>query len=291
MQNSVLPQYQTLAQEMLDELYREMSSEMIGLKKEVISWQSSALESQEVSDDESHLWVWSDSDHQALIRDMDSSIRTLSAKVEALTSLLASPQPPPAQYYNGGVSDHQPSGPPPLQSHLRPQPPPQPQQAPVPTQVAPWHSSSSTSSLSSTPPVPPFMTNMNNVAERMILESGSHLGQNQNIPAQSQQQGRQSGGSGRNWDQEFVDVLMTKDGGVALRRLLKSAPIDTVLPTGGTKTPMNGLWILALIFQLASHTVLGEHGEDADTCIWWLQRAVSVLQHQVRACSPVVCAL
>jgi hypothetical protein len=45
---TLIPAYQESTTEMYDGLYREISEEILNLKKEIITWQSEALKGQEV---------------------------------------------------------------------------------------------------------------------------------------------------------------------------------------------------------------------------------------------------
>ncbi|KAI0047956.1 hypothetical protein FA95DRAFT_1678664 [Auriscalpium vulgare] len=251
---TLIPAYTQQSSAMHQELSREMHSEMLNIKKEVIAWQSEALRGQE-----------------SVIRDLEQSVRSLGDQIKylSLNASVAASQArhsPPASGSGTVVPFNQqqyrqvgPSGGMPPQIYGPP--PPQQQQLP-PSQSnvhGPWFPSGIPAPQASHPALPPPAAPVHH-----------------SPPAQTEE-----------WDDTYLAVLGTQDLR-QLRELLARSNPELIMPLNGPP-PLSQAVILTLVHRLAA--AIGESApvdESFKSSIWWLQRAAMVLNTHDPLISPYV---
>ncbi|KAI0064686.1 hypothetical protein BV25DRAFT_1799983 [Artomyces pyxidatus] len=254
---TLIPAYTQQSSSMHQELSREMHTEMLNIKKEVIAWQSEALRGQE-----------------SLIRELEQSVRAMGDQVKYL-SMNASLQPPPQARHSPGPAPSGPGAVVPFTQQYRqvgpsggmqPQiygpPPPQQQQLPPPQQGVhgPWFPSGMAAPQASHPALPP-------PAPAPVHHSP---------PVQPEE-----------WDDTYLAVLGTQDLR-QLRELLARSNPDIVMPLNGPP-PLSQAVILTLVHRLGA--AIGESApvdESFKSSLWWLQRAAMVLNTNDPLISPYV---
>ncbi|KAH9966428.1 hypothetical protein BC827DRAFT_1175740 [Russula dissimulans] len=239
----LIPAYTAQSSSMHQELSREIHTEMLNIKKEVIAWQSDALRGQE-----------------SMIRELEQSVRTLSEQIRFLSINAGTPhQQPQARNSPGPVagvgpivpfSQQQPqqafrhAGPPVNVSQLYgPPPPPPPQQQGL---QGSWFPSGIPAPQASHPTLPPPTQ--------------------QTPPAPSEE----------SWDDTYLNVLGTQDIR-QLRELLARSSPDVIMPLKG-QPPLSQAVVLTLVHRLAG--AIGESApvdESFKSSMWWLKRAATVL--------------
>ncbi|KAI6150997.1 hypothetical protein BKA82DRAFT_4465527 [Pisolithus tinctorius] len=229
---SFLPAYSQQTSAMHQDI---LGTEILNVKKDSITWQTEAARSQE-----------------ALIRELEHSVRILSDQVKFLTmnaSTLSAahhrlPTTQPAAYTTQATT----------KSYSQPT---------QPTSIhGSWYSSSTiaapqASHLIAPPPPPPAPASQHSP------------------PTQPQRE---------EWDDTYLSVLSTQDP-KQLRELLARSNPEIVMPLNGP----GPLSVLRLIQQLAA--TVGETppvGESLKSALWWLQRAATVLNINEPLISPYV---
>lgn len=236
---------------MHQELSREVRSEILGLKKEVLAWQSEALRGQEVgitggvpSAYGAHHRI------QSVIRDLEQSVRMLSEQVKFLmnhstsgnfgsrnspsTSSGAGMLPPTqlAQLLrqpNLAPMNPQPSSYQPHASFQQPPPQQQPQQQP-PSTHGPWFGPNIAAPQASHPAAPP------------------PIPQQQSLPRATPP----TSGQPEEWDDAYLSVLGTQDPR-QLRELLARSNPEIVMPVNGP-SPLSQAVVLTLVHRVRSQT-------------------------------------
>ncbi|KAI0703597.1 hypothetical protein BC835DRAFT_1262691 [Cytidiella melzeri] len=268
---TLIPAYTQQSSNMHQELSREIRSEILNLKKEVITWQSDALRGQET-----------------LIRELEQSVRLLSDQMKYLTMNIGPAIQPSQQVSRGspvptGSNQHLQGNLSQLlrQSHMPPvsqQPstyapahnsfPPQPQQAPPPSH-APWFTSNIAAPQASHPAAPP-----------PVPAQQANPSTNNRTPPSAPQQLEE-------WDDTYLAVLGTQDSR-SLRELLGRSNPDNIMPLGGGG-PLSQAVVLTLVHRLAS--MIGETPPSDDafkSTLWWLQRASTTLNTSDPLIAPYV---
>jgi len=258
--NTLIPAYTQISSSMHQELSREIHSEILNLKKEVITWQSEALRGQET-----------------LIRDMEHSIRALADQVKLLSLNLPvggplphvhqtrAPASPPA----GGAVSH---GHAQLQPHMR--------QAshPLGAQMQSYGPQGSYG-----PPPPP--------AQAQNWYPAPSLPSQATPPSSTQSVGiAPSSSKNEDWEEVFMSVLGGQDLR-QLRELLARSNPEVILPSSG-KGPLSQAVVLTLIHRLASLVNDSTPGDEAyKSSLWWLQRTSSSLNPSDDLISPYIARL
>jgi len=238
---------------MHQDLSREIHSEILNLKKEVVTWQSDALKGTE-----------------NLIRDMEQSIRGLSEQVKALTSQVSASTAAHARTSTPRsnltesttvVSDYSHMG----KSSAPPMPSGNTSFLPPYSQPSSWVNA----------PMPPPIQQPLGPPPQTLLPV--------NIPQQQHvQQPRHD-----DWDDTFLNVLGLHDQ-AKLRELLSRTPPDVAMPSG-QPSPLSQTVILALIHRLAlSLTELSPADEAFKTQLWWLQRTAYSLNPNDNIIAPYI---
>ncbi|TDL27270.1 hypothetical protein BD410DRAFT_713619 [Rickenella mellea] len=251
---TLIPAYQAQSQAMHQELSREIRSEVLGLKKEIINWQTDALRGQE-----------------SLIREMDQSVRALSDQLKFLTmnmpSVVPAPQTGMATRGSPGPSGSQyGQG---TQVHMN-----QPLHRPAAMSQHPNYSPSSYQH----PPPPPAQLHGHYYSPGM----GSQAQMPPPPPAVPQQKPTQPS---EEWDDTYLAVLGTQDL-KQLRELLSRSNAEVIMPSSGAG-PLSQAVILTLVHRLAG--AIGETSpveEAFNQSLWWLQRAATALNTNDPLISP-----
>ncbi|KAH7107770.1 hypothetical protein BKA62DRAFT_684399 [Auriculariales sp. MPI-PUGE-AT-0066] len=247
---TLIPAYVQQSQTMQQELSRELHAEILGVKKEIITWQTDALKGQET-----------------VIRDMESSIKTLAEQVKVLSSSLLSsiqqaalpppPPPPQPQRRHSPPPAHPPTHSQQSSGHMRQAAGPpmhgSPMYAPAgfsqtpPSQAAPNYFPAPHPTLPQTAPPPPVPYN---------------------IPTQPAVKDE--------WDDVYMSVLGKNDLN-ALRDLLSRSDPEVIMPLNG-HVPLSPAVVLTLIHRIS--TAIGEVSpvdEFWKNGMWWIQRALNVI--------------
>ncbi|KAL4065366.1 hypothetical protein J3A83DRAFT_4375900 [Scleroderma citrinum] len=261
-----LPAYSQQTSAMHQDILREMRAEILNVKKDSITWQTEAARGQE-----------------ALIRELEHSVRVLSDQVKFLTmnaSTLSS-----AHHRVVGGGSPVPSVPnissittQPLHRQLpvtqstaysnQPTTASYPQQTQPPSIHGSWYSSPTIAApqashpLAPPPPPPPL----------------SQAQASQRSPPTTQSE---------EWDDTYLSVLSTQDP-KQLRELLARSNPEIVMPLNGPG-PLSQAVILTLLHRLAA--TVGETppvDEAFKSALWWLQRAATVLNINEPLISPYV---
>ena len=258
MSKTFLPTYAQQHQE----LVQEMRNEMMGLRKEILSWQTESSRTQD-----------------NVIRDLEQNVKILSEQVKYLSlnnptsntpshllSSRGSPAPPaPTNQQQSGLVNqyrHQAQLPTQLpqqsgypQQHggyQQPLPPP-----PVLHNPQAWFSTNIAAPQASHPAAPPPV-------------------QSHTSPAPTEE-----------WDESYLAVLGTQDLR-QLRDLLARSNPEVIMPLD-TKPPLSQAVILTLVHRLAA--AVGEISpadESFKSTLWWLQRSSSVLNTSDPLISPYI---
>lgn len=254
---SLLPAY---AQQHQD-LVQEMRNEMMGLRKEIISWQTESSRAQD-----------------NIIRDLEQNVKILSEQVKYLSlnnppsnasSHLLQSRGSPAS--SASANQQQSS----LANQYR-------HQAQLPTQL-PQQSGYPQQHGGYPQPLPPppvlhsqqwFNTNI--AAPQASHPAAPPPVQSHTSPAPTEE-----------WDESYLAVLSTQDLR-QLRELLARSNPEVIMPLN-TTSPLSQAVILTLVHRLAA--ALGETppvDESFKSTLWWLQRAASVLNTSDPLISPYV---
>ena len=256
---TLLPTY---AQQHQD-LVQDMRNEMMGLRKEIVAWQTESSRAQD-----------------NVIRDLEQTVKMLSEQVKYLSinnsvsntpshllSSQGSPTPPAPtnQQQSGlvGVNQYrhqaqlpaqlpQQSGYPQHGGYQQPLPPP-----PVLHNPQPWFNTNIAAPQASHPAPPPPV-------------------QSHTPPAPTEE-----------WDESYLAILGTQDLRQLKELLARSNP-EVVMPLNSAP-PLSQAVILTLVHRLAA--ALGETppvDESFKSTLWWLQRAASVLNPSDPLISPYV---
>ncbi|CAE6515628.1 unnamed protein product [Rhizoctonia solani] len=236
---TLIPAYQQSNAAMHQELTHEIHSEILSLKKEIITWQGEALKNSE-----------------ATIRDMEISIRNLTDQVKALSMAIhsqtsrISPGPNMQSQHMRAASIPSPL------SNMGQAPTygPQPQQQQQSYQQ----------------PQPQQQQSYN----QWMQPQQQPQQQQQPQPQQQQQQQQQQQPRGEDWDDTFLGVLSTQDHG-KLRELLARCNPEVIMPSAGNgQSPLSQAVVLTLIHRLSSTlSELSPIDEGFKLGLWWLQRA------------------
>lgn len=264
---------------MHQELSREIRSEILGLKKEVLAWQSEALRGQEVGilgaappAYDAHRRV------QSVIRELEQSVRMLSDQVKFLMS-----HPPPNFAHTQNRSSPGPSsaglvpsaqlaqmlrqpnmGPMTQATGYQPhtsfqQPPPQQQQQPA---HGPWFGPNIAAPQASHPAAPP------------------PLPQQQTLPRATPP----ASGQSEEWDDAYLSVLGSQDPR-QLRELLARSNPDIVMPVNGP-TPLSQAVVLTLVHRVCLIFMIFVANRFADK---WIPSLPPSLGRPRRSTSPSRC--
>lgn len=263
---SFLPAYSQQTSAMHQDILREMRAEILNVKKDSMTWQTEAARGQE-----------------ALIRELEHSVRVLSDQVKFLTMnastlstvhhrVATSGSPVPSVPSISSIASQ------PLHRQLPVTQPPaynsQPPTSSFPQQTQPasmhgsWYSSPSIPTIAApqashplAPPPPP-------------------------PPPQIQAQ-RSPPMKSEEWDDTYLSVLSTQDP-KQLRELLARSNPEIVMPLSGPG-PLSQAVILTLLHRLVA--TVGETppvDESFKSALWWLQRAATVLNINEPLISPYV---
>ncbi|KAI0928852.1 hypothetical protein AcW2_004723 [Taiwanofungus camphoratus] len=260
---TLIPAYTQQSSTMHQELSREIHSEILNLKKEVITWQSEALRGQET-----------------LIRELEQSVKLLSDQIKFLTinapavphpmQTRTSPGPSGGHHSTGSLSQllRNPNIPP--MNHTPPYhaqlhgPFQQQQQQQASPMHGPWFGPNIAAPQASHPTAPPPLPPQ----QQQMMRSTP--------PAQTEE-----------WDDTYLAVLGTQDIR-QLRELLAQSNPDVVMPSNGP-SPLSQAVVLTLVHRLSS--VVGETSPLDDSfkvSMWWLQRAASSLNTSDPLISPYI---
>ncbi|KAI6043065.1 hypothetical protein EDC04DRAFT_2866440 [Pisolithus marmoratus] len=261
---SFLPAYSQQTSAMHQDILREMRTEILNVKKDSMTWQTEAARSQE-----------------ALIRELEHSVRVLSDQVKFLTMNASNLSTTHHRVVGGGspvpsVASMSSIAAQPLHRQQLPttQPPAYTTQATTTgysqaTQPAsihgPWYSSPTIAAPQAShpiaPPPPP--------------------------PAPASQRSPPTHPRPEEWDDTYLSVLATQDA-KQLRELLARSNPEVVMPLN-VPGPLSQAVILTLLHRLAA--VVGETppvDEAFKSSLWWLQRAATVLNINEPLISPYV---
>lgn len=255
---TLLPTYAQQHQE----LVQEMRNEMMGLRKEIVTWQTESSRTQE-----------------NVIRDLEQTVKTLSEQVKYLSinnsvsnapshmiQSRGSPAPPTNQQQPGMVGVNQ-------FRHQGQLPAQMPQQSGYTQQHGGYNQALPP------PPVlhnPQSWFNTNIAAPQASHPTAPPPIQTHTPPAPTEE-----------WDESYLAVLGTQDLR-QLRELLARSNPEVVMPLNSTP-PLSQAVILTLVHRLAA--ALGETppvDESFKSTLWWLQRAASVLNPSDPLISPYV---
>jgi hypothetical protein len=252
---TLIPAYQESTTEMYDGLYREISEEILNLKKEIVTWQSEALKGQE-----------------SLLRDMELSIRSLTEQVKAISgnrsntpyhvqSHRSSPAPLPVHIRQQQGTNYPPMDKVPnigswqqMAASSKPEIPGQPVH-----QNLPPHQSSLPIPLGPSAPYPP---------QQQIAAHGFP------VPQPPVQQSQYQQDRPEEWEKAFLTALSSPDIR-PLRELLAQCPADKVMPLNGPL--LVGQTIVLSVIHKVAGTLADVELEESITLLWWLTRASQVL--------------
>ena len=230
---------------MHQELSREIRSEILSLKKEVLTWQNEALRGQEVCSSRSQRPFRAHPQWQSVIRELEQSVRVLSEQVKFLTMNASSssfghnmpnrssPGPsnnnmlPPTQLSqllrqpNLAPPMSQPSS---YQPHAYQQPPPQPQQPPP--MHGPWFGPNIAAPQASHPTAPPPLPQQQPMSRATPPASGQP----------------------EEWDDAYLAVLGSQDTR-QLRELLARSNPEIIMPLNGP-SPLSQAVMLTLVHRV-----------------------------------------
>ncbi|KAG6331224.1 hypothetical protein ID866_7865 [Astraeus odoratus] len=257
-----LPAYSQQTSAMHHDILREMRAEILNVKKDSITWQTEAARSQE-----------------ALIRELEHSVRVLSDQVKFLTMNASNLSASHHRVASGG------SPVPSVPSIASITSQPLRQQLPATQQVSYSSQPTSTSYPQQTPPAPmhgPWYSSPNIAAPQ-----ASHPLAPPPPPPPPQATQKSPPSQPEEWDDTYLSVLSTQDP-KQLRELLARSNPEIVMPLNGPG-PLSQAVILTLLHRLAA--IVGETppvDEAFKSALWWLQRAASVLNINEPLISPYV---
>jgi len=253
---TLIPAYSQQSQAMHQDLSREIHAEILNVKKEIITWQSEALKGQE-----------------AIIRDMEQTIKQLSEQVKFLGLNMPSSYHPNVRNSPGPTSN--PTIP------AQQMPPPHLRQGGMPVAQPQMYASNAPASFAQAPPLSNTSWYTSNVPP-----PHSNL-----PPAQQQQQNpqvvRDTNSQEEDWDEVYLRVLGTQESR-QLRELLGRSNPDVIMPLNSAG-PLSQAVILTLIHRIAA--AVGDISPVDDffkSGLWWMQRAISVLNANDPLISPYV---
>ena len=257
---TLLPTY---AQQHQD-LVQEMHNEMVGLRKEIVTWQTESSRAQD-----------------NVIRDLEQNVKVLSEQVKYLSlnnptpntpshllSSRGSPAPsvPTNQQQSGLVGVNQ-------YRHQAQLPTQLPQQSGYPHQHGGYQQPLPP------PPVlhnPQVWFNTSIAAPQASHPAAPPPAQPHTPPAPTEE-----------WDETYLAVLSTQDLRQLKELLARSNP-DVIMPLSGTP-PLSQAVILTLVHRLSAAIVeLPPMDDNFKNTLWWLQRASSVLNSSDPLISPYV---
>ncbi|KAI6126276.1 hypothetical protein EV401DRAFT_2207222 [Pisolithus croceorrhizus] len=255
-----LPAYSQQTSAMHQDILREMRTEILNVKKDSITWQTEAARSQE-----------------ALIRELEHSVRVLSDQVKFLTMNATNLSAVHHRVAGGGspvpsVASMSSIATQPLHRQQLPATqsatytPPSYSQATQPASIhGPWYTSPNIAAPQAShpiaPPPPP--------------------------PAPASQRSPPTQPQPEEWDDRYLSVLSTQDS-KQLRELLARSSPEVIMPLNGPG-PLSQAVILTLLHRLAA--TVGETppvDEAFKSALWWLQRAATVLNINEPLISPYV---
>lgn len=259
MSKTLLPSY---AQQQQD-LIQEMRNEMMGLRKEIVTWQTESNRAQD-----------------NVIRDLEQTVKMLSDQVKYLSmnnsvpntpshllSARGSPTPPAQtnqQQSSMGVNQYR---------HQAQLPAQLVQQSGYPQQHGGYQQT--------LPPPPVLHPPQSWFNANIAAPQASHPA------APPPVQSHTPPGPTEEWDESYLAVLGTQDLR-QLRELLARSNPEVVMPLNST-SPLSQAVILTLVHRLAA--ALGETppvDESFKSTLWWLHRAASVLNPSDPLISPYV---
>lgn len=246
---TLIPAYSQQSAAMHQELSREMHSEILNLKKEIITWQSEALRGQEVRLQDDARKLNAECCLQSVIRDLEQSVRLLSDRIKYLTMNVPSmPAPqlsaPPAQRGSpaslggsqlGQGSMGQNLRHPTLQPLSQPQPP---------SSYAPQHSSFAPQQQQQQQQPPPSAHSQwfgPNIAAPQASHPVAPPPTHQPTPPLA---------ANEEWDDTYLAVLGSQDTR-QLRELLARSNPEIVMPSSGTG-PLSQAVVLTLVHRVCS---------------------------------------
>ncbi|EJD53266.1 hypothetical protein AURDEDRAFT_81612 [Auricularia subglabra TFB-10046 SS5] len=249
---TLIPAYMQQTEAMHQDLSRELHGEIVNVKKEIITWQGEALKGQE-----------------AVIREMELTIKTLSEQVKFLTNALVPGMqaPPPVQGPLRRMSPihsaHSQQG----SSHMRQGP------LPIMHSGAPQQMYAQNSPYAPPPPPPQPQPQQNNQpwfpASHAQLSSQGHM-----IPTPPTVSREPM--APEEWDETYIAVLASQDSG-QLRDLLARSNPDVVMPLD-SHIPLSQAVVLTLSHRIASALPeVSPSDEFFKSAIWWIQRTMAVL--------------
>ncbi|KAF9452878.1 hypothetical protein P691DRAFT_803161 [Macrolepiota fuliginosa MF-IS2] len=257
-----IPVYSQQASAMHQELLRELGGEIHSVKSELTAWQNEAFRS-----------------HDAAIRELEHTVRTLSDQVKFLslnTTGSIHHLPPSSQSHNspGSLAPVQgPHG----QSHLRQQQNIQSVNPSAQTYPHPYPQQQQSAPAPAPHQQPPAMHNTW-FPPTIAAPQASHPATiPQPPPAQQPQERSTPPIKPDEWDEVYLGVLQTQDA-AKLQDLLVHTNPDLIMPLSGPCLVSQAV-ILTLVHRLSA--VVGETqpgDESIKNSLWWLQRAVAVLR-------------
>ncbi|KDQ13159.1 hypothetical protein BOTBODRAFT_175764 [Botryobasidium botryosum FD-172 SS1] len=266
---NLIPAYTQATTAMHQELSREIHAEILNLRKEVVTWQADAVKNTE-----------------AMVFNMEQTIRTLNEQVKTLSMQLAAPQPvvsrrvsPPPQ----NTLQHSQSQP----SHLRQTSLAHSQSnqslGPQPSYGPPQNQPSWMQNHPSLPPAPQHALPPPPPQQHSLPPPPQQQQQQQQQPQQQQQQQPRVD----DWDGTFLMTLSSEDP-KQLRDLLSHCNPEVVMPTNG-RSPLSQAVILTIIHRLSSSIAeLSPVDESFKSGLWWLQRAAYTLVPDDPVITPYV---
>ncbi|EUC64992.1 WD40 repeat-containing nuclear protein, putative [Rhizoctonia solani AG-3 Rhs1AP] len=231
---TLIPAYQQSNVAMHQELTHDIHSEILSLKKEIITWQGEALKTSE-----------------ATIRDMEISIRNLTDQVKALSMAVHS------------QTTRNSPGPSMQPSHMRGASIPSPLSSiGQPPSYGPQQQQQQQQQTYQQPQPQQHQQSYNQWMQP----------QQQQPQQQSQQQPQQP--RSEDWDDTFLGVLSTQDHGKLRELLARCNPEVIMPSSGNGQSPLSQAVVLTLIHRLSSTlSELSPIDEGFKLGLWWLQRA------------------
>lgn len=258
-----LPAYSQQTSAMHQDILREMRTEILNVKKDSMTWQTEAARSQE-----------------ALIRELEHSVRVLSDQVKFLTMNASNLSTVHHRVVGGGSPVPSVASMTSIAAQpLHRQQLPATQSAAYSTQAAapsysqatqaasihgPWYSPTLAAPQASHPIAPPPPP-----------------------PAPASQRSPPTHPQPEEWDDKYLSVLSTQDP-KQLRELLAQSNPEVIMPLKGPG-PLSQAVVLTLLHRLAA--TVGETppvDEAFKSALWWLQRAATVLNINEPLISPYV---
>lgn len=261
---SFLPAYSQQTSAMHQDILREMRTEILNVKKDSMTWQTEAARSQE-----------------ALIRELEHSVRILSDQVKFLTMNASNLSVAHHRVAGGGSPVPSAAS----MSSIAAQPLHR-QQLPT-TQPAAYTTQATTTSYSQ-PTQPASIHGSWYSSPTIAAPQASHpIAPPPPPPAPASQRSPPTQPQREEWDDTYLSVLSTQDP-KQLRELLARSNPEIVMPLNGPG-PLSQAVILTLLHRLAA--TVGETppvDESFKSALWWLQRAATVLNINEPLISPYV---